>query len=191
MTEDDRVVIGRVVKPHGIRGEVVVEPLSEVPGRFDPGVVVTVGDTTHSIASSRPHAGRLLVAFEGLDDRNGAELLRGRQVTAPPPELDDQDVFYVQELVGLDVVTTDGDWLGEVVALRELPSVAGYDLLEVDREGQLWLLPSDDDLVEVATNSDTGEDVLLVVDPPAGLLPDDQDAAIDTDRPDRSDGSDT
>lgn len=178
---DDRV-IGRVVKPHGIRGEVVVEPLSDVVGRFDPGVELVVADTPRTIASSRPHAGRLLVAFEGLVDRTAAETLRGATLVAAARDLDDQDVYYVHELVGLDVVTDDGDWVGEVVGVRDLPSVAGYDLLEVERNGQRWLLPSDDDLVEVATNTDTGEDLLLVVDPPPGLLPDDLDAA-DRDQP--------
>lgn len=178
---DDHRVIGRVIKPHGIRGEVVVESLSDVPGRFDPGVVVALGDDLHTIASSRPHAGRLLVAFEGLSDRNAAETLRGRSVTAGSRELDDQDVYYVHELVGLDVVTADGQWMGEVAGVRDLPAAAGYDLLEVDRDGVLWLLPSDDGLVEVATNADTGEDLLLVVDPPAGLLPDDADAAVEPD----------
>ncbi|MBY5164065.1 ribosome maturation factor RimM [Salsipaludibacter albus] len=183
--DQDRI-IGRVVKPHGIRGEVVVDALSDVPGRFDAGVVVSVGDTSRTIASSRPHAGRLLVSFEGIDDRTAAEVLRGLSVAATARALDDQAVYYVHELVGLDVATPDGDWLGEVVGVRELPSVAGYDLLEVDRDGQRWLLPSDDDLVEVATNSDTGEDLLLVFDAPPGLLPDDVAAAVDVAPPDEA-----
>ncbi len=171
-------LIGRIVKPHGIRGEVVVESLSDVEGRFDPGTTVTVGTTDRTIASSRPHAGRLLVAFEGIGDRTAAEHLRGQQVHGPDVELDDEERYYAHELVGMDVVTADGDWLGEVVEVLDLPSVAGYELLEVDRDGQRWLLPSDDDLVEVGTDESTGTDLLIVVDPPPGLLPDDPGGAI-------------
>ncbi len=172
----DGIVIGHVVKPHGIRGEVVVRSQSDVPGRYAPGTRLRVGTRDLDIRSSRPHAGRLLVAFEGFDDRNAVEELRGAEITAPPAQLDDADVYYAHELVGMDVVTEDARWLGTVTEVIELPSVAGYELLEVDFDGQTWLLPSDDELVEVATD-DTGRDVLMVVDPPAGLVPDDPDAA--------------
>lgn len=177
-------LIGRIVKPHGIRGEVVVDSLSDVEGRFDPGTVVTVGATERTITSSRPHAGRLLVSFVGIPDRTAAEALRGQQVHGADVDLDDEDHYYVHELVGMDVVTVDGDWLGEVVDVLDLPSVAGYELLEVDRDGQRWLLPSDDDLVEVGTDEETGTDLLIVVDAPDGLLPGDEHGAVDVRRPD-------
>lgn len=187
----DETVIGRVVKPHGIRGEVVVESLSDVAGRFDAGATVTVGTTSRTIASSRPHAGRLLVSFVGVPDRTAAEVLRGQQVHGPDVDLDDEDHYYVHELVGMDVVTVDGDWLGEVVDVLDLPSVAGYELLEVDRDGQRWLLPSDDDLVEVGTDEETGTDLLIVVDAPDGLLPGDEHGAVDVRRPDGEESVDT
>lgn len=185
-TGGDGIVIGRVAKPHGIRGEVVVVSQSEVEGRFAPGVELAVGPTTRIVASSRPHAGRLLVSFEGITDRNAAEGLRGQTIVAPPADLAATDVYYAHELVGMDVVTEDGRWLGEVVEIMELPSVAGYELLEVDLDGHSWLLPSDDELVEIGED-DTGRDVLVVMDPPPGLIPDDPD---DPDSPDVSrDGS--
>lgn len=176
-------LIGRVVKPHGIRGEVVVASLSDVEGRYDVGTLVTVGDTERTITSSRPHAGRLLVAFEGIVDRTAAEDLRGSHVHGSVVDLDVEDRYFAHELVGMDVVTEDGGWLGAVVEVLDLPGVAGYELLEVDRDGQRWLLPSDDDLVEVGTDDVTGVDLLIVVDPPAGLLPSDDDVTrADTDR---------
>ena len=174
----DGIVIGRVVKPHGIRGEVVVVPQSDVAGRFDAGTPLTLRGAEFTVASSRPHAGRLLVAFEGVSDRNAAEELRGAEVVAPAADVGDSPVYYAHELVGMDVVTEDARWLGVVVDVVELPATAGYDLLEVDLDGQVWLLPSDDDLVEVGED-DAGTDVLVVVDPPAGLLPDDEDAALE------------
>lgn len=183
---DDDIVIGRVVKPHGIRGEVVVATQSDVEGRFAPGTHLVVGTSAMVVRSSRPHAGRLLVAFEGIDDRNRAEELRRATIVAPPADVGSSDVYYAHELVGLDVVTEDARWLGTVTDLVELPSVAGYELLEVDFDGHTWLLPSDDDLVEVATD-DTGRDVLMVVDPPQGLVPDDPDSVVQFEDPDTPD----
>ncbi|MEX1179001.1 MAG: ribosome maturation factor RimM [Nitriliruptor sp.] len=164
------VVIGRVIKAHGIRGEVVVDVLSDVPGRFDAGTTVDLAGTPTRVASSRPHQGRLLVRFEGIADRNAAELLRGRSIQGPPGDLTDSDTYFVHELVGMAVATVDGDHLGDVSGHIELPPAAGYDLLEVTREdGTTWLLPATDDLVEVGELPD-GTELLIVVDPPEGLI---------------------
>lgn len=168
----DLVTIGRVVRAHGIRGEVSVEVLSDVPGRLDAGAAVLVGGSATTVVSSRPHQGRLLVRFAGVDDRTGAELLRGRVVEAEPVDLGDSDTYFVHELVGMAVEAADGRHLGEVTALIELPDAAGYDLLEVSRsDGSTWLLPAVDDYVEVAEGDD-GSPLLVVVDPPQGLLDD-------------------
>ena len=167
----DQVVVGRVVRVHGLRGEVVLDPSSDVPGRYDAGAAVRVDGTERTIASSRAHQGRLLVRFEGIDDRTAAEALRDAVVTAPPVDLSDSETYYVHELVGMAVVDVDGTWLGDVVEVVEVPSVAAYDLLEVDMDGTRWLLPDADDLVEIADAD--GVDVLCVVDPPPGLLPGD------------------
>lgn len=158
------------MRVHGLRGEVVLEPLSDVPGRFDPGATLVVAGTPRTVASSRPHQDRLLVTFEGIADRTAAEALRGADVTAEPVDLTDTETYFAHELVGMAVVAEDGTWLGEVVDVVEIPDAAGYDLLEVDTDGHRWLLPDADDLVEVADAD--GVDVLCVVDPPAGLVPD-------------------
>jgi 16S rRNA processing protein RimM len=179
---DTWVVIGRVVKAHGIRGEVVVHPLSDVPGRFDAGTEVVVGATARMITASRPHQGRFLLALEGVGDRTGAERLRGREVLAAPVDVSDSETFYAHELVGLDVVHVDGRHLGVVTALIELPEAAGYDLLEVARDGTTWLLPCADDLVEAVEDEDGT--LRLVVDPPEGLV----DGEPEVVRPDAAEG---
>jgi 16S rRNA processing protein RimM len=166
----EQVVIGRILKAHGIRGEVVVDVLSEVPGRFDAGATVLLDGRPTRIASSRPHQGRLLVRLEGVEDRNAAELLRGRTLEGEPGDLSASDSYFVHELVGMAVVTVDGDHLGDVSGHIELPRAAGYDLLEVTRDdGSTWLLPASDDLVEVGELPD-GTELLVVVDPPEGLI---------------------
>jgi len=164
------VTIGRVVKPHGIRGEVVVEVMSDLPGRFEPGVEVMLGGRPATIASSRPHQGRLLVAFEGVEDRTAAEGLRGRPLEAEPVDPGATDTYLVGELVGMAVVDEVGGDLGTVAHAVELPEAAGYDLLEVVRaDGTTWLLPAVDDYVEV-DRDEQGRERLRLVDPPAGLV---------------------
>lgn len=167
---DELVTIGRIIKPHGIRGEVAVDVLSDVPGRFDVGVEVQVGDRRATIAASRPHQGRMLLRFDHIRDRSDAERVRGMTIEAPPVDLSDTESYFAHELVGMAVVDVQGAPLGEVSALIELPSAAGYDLLEVSRDdGSTWLLPAVEDLVEIGQD-ETGGDQLRVVDPPDGLL---------------------
>lgn len=175
MTGDADVVVGRVLKAHGLRGEVVVESLSDVPGRFAPGTTMRADGVSRVIASSRPHQGRLLLTFEGIGDRTAAEGLRGATLTAPPVDVSDSETYYAHELVGMAVVLEDGTWVGDVVDLVEIPASAGYDLLEIDTDGHRWLLPAADELVEIADAE--GVDVLCIIDPPAGLLPADEDQA--------------
>lgn len=175
-----RIEVGRVVKPHGVRGEVAVHLLTDRPEvRFAPGAAVVLAGELTSVAAARPHHGRWLVRFDGVADRATAEGLRGAAVHAEPlPGDDDTDTFWVHELVGMTVVTEQSQDLGDVLAVVELPPAAGYDLLEVAHpDGHTWFLPAADDLVEVV-EADDGDLVLVVVDPPAGLWDDDERDAV-------------
>lgn len=164
-------MVARIVKAHGIRGEVACDLLTDVADRLEVGTPVTVGERDTTIAASRPHQGRLLLRFEGVTTRTDAELLRGLEVAADPLDEDDHEVYFVHELVGMAVVDADGGALGRVRALVELPPAADYDLLEVEREdGHRWLLPAVDEYVEVELDGD--EERLVVTDPPEGLLDD-------------------
>lgn len=169
MSGEGLVLIGRVVKPHGLRGEVVVEIRSDVPGRFDPGADVVVGGRPTQVAAARPHQGRLLVRFVHVGDRTAAEGLRGHEVEAPPVDVSESEWYFAHELAGMTLETRDGEVVGEVVDVIELPPSAGYDLLEVERaDGRRLLVPAVDDLVVVDARDET--EVLVVVDPPEGLL---------------------
>jgi 16S rRNA processing protein RimM len=164
------VTIGRIVKAHGIRGEVVVDVLSDVPGRFEVGTSVLLDGRPVTITGSRPHQGRLLVRLEGVADRTAAELLRGKRFEGEAADVSGEDTYYVHELVGMGVVDEHGADLGTVSASIELPEAAGYDLLEVRRaDGSTWLLPAVDEYVEVEDDPAGGER-LAVVDPPEGLI---------------------
>ena len=183
--DDDRdtshlIEVGRVVKPHGLRGEVAVHLTTDRPEvRFAVDATVVVDGVERTVESSRPHQGRWLVRLDGVGDRDGAERLRGATMHAPPLAGDDDtDTFWVHELVGMTVVTEDSDDLGDVVSVVELPSSAGYDLLEVDHpDGHTWWLPAADELVQ-AVETEDGDTLLVVVDPPAGLWDGDEQVAL-------------
>lgn len=165
----DRTVVGRVVRPHGIRGEVSVQLLTDRPGRFAPGSVLQGEGSRFVVAASRLHKGRMLVRFASVEDRTGAERLRGLTLEAEPLDPSESDTYFVHELVGMRVRDEAGSDLGAVQALIELPPVAGYDLLEVARDdGSTWLLPATDDYVDVELGAD-GSPFLRLDDPPEGL----------------------
>jgi 16S rRNA processing protein RimM len=111
------VTVGRIVKAHGIRGEVVVDVLSDVPGRFDVGADVQLDGEPVAIVGSRPHQGRLLVRLAGVEDRTAAELLRGKVFEAEPADVSEEETYYAHELVGMEVVDAEGGGLGTVAAL--------------------------------------------------------------------------
>ncbi len=146
-----------MVKPHGVRGEVVVDLVSNRPERrLAAGSVLTWQGGELEVVGARPHQGRWLVTFAGVDDRNAAERLRGATLSAPAID-DEDDVLWVHELVGAEVVDTAGRNHGRVEAVEANPA---SDLLVLEGER---LVP----LVFVVERRPDGK---VVVDPPAGLL---------------------
>ena len=114
------LVVGHVIRPHGIRGEVVVQVRTDEPEqRFAPGsVLVTDRGPALTVESVRPHQGRLIVVFDGVYDRDLADELRGVELCVDSTSLTppaDPDEFHDHQLVGLAAVDTAGDALGEVV----------------------------------------------------------------------------
>ena len=148
--------IGRIGKAHGLRGEVVVEAISNRDERFLPGSVLYISGEPRPIATSRRHQNRWLVRFEGVDDRNAAEALRGIVVTGDPLGDLPENEIWVHELVGASVTDTAGNDLGTVVAVEANPA---HDILVTD---QGVLIP----IVFVVEHGDGS----AVVDLPEGLL---------------------
>lgn len=155
-----QVVVGKVGKPHGVRGEVSVELRTDEPERrFPPGAVLGTrtpvgelpgGDEPRSlqVRSTRWHQSRLLVTFVELDDRNAAEAARGLLLvtdvdTSESPE--DPEEYYDHQLIGLEVLTVDGAAVGEVTEIVHGPA---QDLLSIrGEEGREILVPFVADLV--------------------------------------------
>ena len=130
-----QLVVGRITRPHGVRGEVSVEVRTDEPDRrFAVGRVlatdpVAAGPLT--VESARWHSGRLLIQFAGVADRNQAEDLRGIWLTLDSAEAgptSDPDEFHDHELIGLAVVTTSGEPVGRVTDVRHF----GQDLLVIE-----------------------------------------------------------
>lgn len=166
-----RVVIGRIGKAHGIRGDVTVEVRTDEPERrFAVGTTLL---STHAtplvIADARDHSGRLLLRFEGIDDRNAAEALRGTMLEAdidPTEKPTDEDEYYDRQLIGLTAVRVDGSPLGSISDVVHLP---GHDLLAVTHpsRGEV-LVPF---VHEIVTEVDLLEG-RVIIDPPGGLFED-------------------
>jgi 16S rRNA processing protein RimM len=148
--------VGRIVKAHGIRGEVIVDLVSNRPEqRLAPGSVLGSDRGDLRVLTATPHQGRWIVAFEGILDRNAAETYRGAVLTGEPLEGDD-DTLWVHELIGSEVVDREGRSYGEVEAVEANPA---SDLLVLSGER---LVP----LVFVVQKA-PGR---VVIDPPPGLL---------------------
>jgi 16S rRNA processing protein RimM len=166
-----QVVVGRIGKAHGIRGAVTVEVRTDEPEvRFAVGSVLATEPTAAGplvVESAKWHAGRLLLHFEGVDDRSGAEALRGTLLST---EVDEQaspadpDEYYDRQLIGLSVRTVDGTDIGTLTDIAHLPSqellvVTGADRSEV-------LVP----FVEAIVTAVDLEAGVITIDPPGGLL---------------------
>ena len=167
---DEFIVVGRIGPARGVRGEVFVEPWTDVPEeRFVAGAVLRtepdhVGPLIVEAASTG--GGKLVVRFAGVADRAAAEQLRGTRLliaASSRPALDDPDEFYDTELVGLAAVTVDGSDLGPI---RDIVHAAGASYLVVETAGQQRLIPFVRAIVPTV-DVDAGQ---VVIDPPDGLL---------------------
>jgi 16S rRNA processing protein RimM len=179
MTTPAFIIVGRVRKAHGIRGEVVVEPITDAPDAiFASGHRVFAGTAAGDIApnraelhieSSRPFNDGFLIAFAEVPDRNAAETWRGRYLLVPadelPPPSDDQ--VYVHELPGMRVELADGQFVGNVEETYELPQGLAIDVRRAPpRQQETVLLPFDEHTIASVDR----ETRVIVVTPAEGLL---------------------
>ncbi|MFI7352610.1 ribosome maturation factor RimM [Streptomyces avidinii] len=165
------LVVARIGRAHGIKGEVTVEVRTDEPElRLSPGAVLktepaTVGPLT--IETGRVHSGRLLLRFAGVKDRTGAESLRNTLLIAEvdPSELpEEDDEYYDHQLMDLDVVLADGTEIGRITEISHLPS---QDLFIVERpDGSEVMIPF---VEEIVAEIDL-EEQRCVITPPPGLI---------------------
>ncbi len=167
------LTIGRVVKAHGVTGEVVVEIRTDDPeARFAPGNVLRAkgsdrSERNYAVAAVRPHGSRLLLRLDGVADRDAADALRGSLFVIDSehlPPIDEPDTYYDHQLEGLAVRTTSGDDVGTVA---EVLHTAAGELLAVKRADETELLVPFVSAIVISVSLDSH---IVEIDPPEGLL---------------------
>lgn len=175
-----RVVVGRIGRAHGIRGDLSVEPRTDEPEkRFAPGssVLCVIGgvDRTLTVAAAKPHGDRLLVTFAGIADRTEAERFHGAllEVDVDPAEVpDEDDAFYDHQLIGL-TVTVEGDDT-ERGTVRDVLHLPAHDSLVLDLGERTAQVPF---VAALVPEVDLAAGTLTVADRPGLLDPDSADEA--------------
>jgi 16S rRNA processing protein RimM len=189
MAEPEYAIVGLIRKAQGIRGEVVIEPLTDKPdvvfasgsrvfaGTSD-GDLAIVTDVkgeeetpTLTVVGTKPFKKGLIVQFEELQDRDSAELWRGRYLLAPFAELPplQEDEVYLHDLIGMSVVSTNGEPLGAVTTFYELPQGI---MLDVKTKGGSTIIPY---RPEIIVRTDITERK-IVIDDTIGLFDDTSDS---------------
>jgi 16S rRNA processing protein RimM len=154
--EPARLELGRIGRPHGVRGEVTVVLTTNRPERREPGAVLHTEDRELVVAGARPHRDEWILAFEGVSSRAAAEELRGARLFGDPIDDPGDDALWAHDLIGSDVRDAHGHELGRVRAIERNPA---HDLLVLD-DG--LLIP-----VVFVVGHEPGR---VTVDPPDGLL---------------------
>lgn len=162
----DLLEVGKIGRPHGVRGDLVVSFTSDVASRREPGARLVVssaaGRVELTVESCRAHGERHVVHFAGVDDRTAAERLVNKVLLAAPVD-SDPDTLWVHELIGSRVVDASGREWGRCISVIANPA---HDILEVSNGA---LVPA---VFVVSCHDGT-----TVIDPPEGLEPE-----SDTDR---------
>lgn len=171
--EPEWLIVGCVLKPHGVHGDVVAEIITDFPERLRPGVRFGLGPAEGPVEQHEVHRVRLhkhgwLLSVVGLRSRETVEGWRGRYLFLPalPPEELPEGYFYEHQLVGLECRDPDGGPLGTVVGLEE---GGGQSRLVVERGGRRYLVPYVPEIVP-AVDLAAGT---VTIRPLPGLLDDD------------------
>lgn len=169
---DEHLAIGLIVGVHGLRGEVKIELHTDFPERFTTGVLLNLGEELNQaeVASARMHKAHMLVRFVGVSRREEAEALRGQWIFIHESEANDldEDIYWIHDLVGLQVRTIDDDVLGEI---SDVLSTGANDVYLVRTQapfnrGRDLLLPA---IADVVQEVDITEGRMIVKLPP-GLV---------------------
>jgi 16S rRNA processing protein RimM len=169
--QEDLIVVARIVKVRGVRGEVVADLLTDFPDRFEQlsSLVATSADGSHrslQIEEQWFHGDRLVLKFAGFDRIEEAKELVGCDLAVPAAERIElpDDSFYDWELIGCRVETVSGQAVGEV---REIMRTGGVELLSVvDADSRDRLVPM---VADIVVEIDKARK-LIRIDPPEGLL---------------------
>lgn len=153
---DGLLQVGRVGRPHGVRGDIFIDLTTDRAERAAVGSRLWIGGEWRAITTSAVSNDRWRVHFEGLDVREIAGQLTGQFIFAEP--IDDPDAMWIHDIIGSRVIETDGTDRGTCVAILENPA---HDILELDSGA----------LVPATFITEVDSDAQLVtIDPPLGLF---------------------
>ncbi len=163
-------VVGRIVRPHGLRGDVVVHPETDfVEERFRQGASFWTrsarGESQMTVATARVHGGRPVVGFEGVSSIEQAEGLVGLELRVPEDALQplDHGTYYRHQLTGCQVVTRTGEAVGTVARVEG--GAGGSRLVIESTRGEVLVPLAADICVEIDVSARR-----ITIDPPEGLL---------------------
>ncbi len=168
-SEADALRVAAIKRPHGLRGEIAVEPIGDFPERLSAGSRLTArvegGKRELTVEGVRPHGTHLLMRFSGCNSRESVERLAGgdlyvdrEEVPAPSP-----DFIFDDEIGGFRCVAISGETLGQAVAFERF---GAHCCLRMERDGKSILVP----FVHPIVREVSRERRLIVLDPPDGLL---------------------
>lgn len=134
------LIVGEVLKPQGIRGELKIKPFTDSADDFRSFKRVFLGGEEFKVLSVRTGDGAVYLGLRGVPDRNAAELLRGRQVTIPREEAPEPEEgrYYIADLLGSEIVTEAGKVLGTLTNIRQ----AATDIYTLTADGKEILFPA-------------------------------------------------
>ena len=164
--DSDEIAVGRIKGSWGLRGDLVIESLTDFPDRFSPGSVLNLDGRPARVESSRATRRGFVVKLDLVSDRTEADSHLGKLVTVPGDDVRPlpDGSYYQYQIVGLGVWTVDGEPLGQV---KEVLSTGSNDVYVVSRtDGGEVLIPALESVV-VEVDVDGGK---MVVDLPDGLL---------------------
>ncbi|MTI96053.1 MAG: 16S rRNA processing protein RimM [Firmicutes bacterium] len=157
------LVIGEIVGAHGVRGDIKIYPLTDFPERFleMDALCLRAADskiTEFELISARLHKNVIIVHLKGVDDRNAAEALRGREAVVPYEDAVPLPAgkWYIYQLIGARVSTEDGSTLGTITEVFSLPA---NDVFQVEAQGKRYLIPA---LKEVVLRIDVDSHEVIV-----------------------------
>lgn len=157
------VTVGRIVTAHGVRGEVKVEPLTDFPQRFESGSRLWLEDREYTVERGRWQGRSVILKLGGVDTRERAEALRGKELlAAEAAEIESEGVYYLHDVIGLRVEDRSGDLLGR---LEDVLTTGSNDVYVVRGERGELLLPALDDIV-IEVDVEGGR---VTVDVPEGI----------------------
>lgn len=165
-TDHAPVTVGRIRAAWGIKGDVSVEVLSDIPERFEPGSVLRLKGKPTRVERSRKGKRGILVKLEAVQDRSQAEALRGEELTVLPEQVEPlpDGIYYHFQILGMQVVTEEGERLGSV---GEIIVTGSNDVYVVREQGRRdILIPALPDVI-LEVDLDAGE---MKVSLPDGLI---------------------